>query len=261
MFSAEKLASIGGMADGLAHQVKNRLNQFSLAGGELKLEIEDFIQKHDKLINSEPDLNKTFEYLKNISASLIDNVKRTDGIIKGILDFAKVEKKENFFAPFSLKEVIDLSTNLLITKHETATIPLTVKIDNEDVVYGIKSQLTEVIYNLLDNAYEATKEKKMQLKGSEAHDFTPSIELRLTHNRDLQSIIISDNGIGIQEEDKHKIFAPFFTTKTSYKSGSGIGVYVVKRIVEENHKGKIWFTSEYMKGTNFFIELPKKPVT
>ena len=61
----------------------------------------------------------------------------------------------------------------------------------------------------------------------------------------------------IKDEDKHKIFAPFFTTKTSYKSGSGIGVYVVKRIVEENHKGKIKFTSTYMKGTEFIIQLPK----
>jgi signal transduction histidine kinase len=257
MFSAEKLASIGGMADGLAHQIKNRLNQFSLAGGELKLEIEDFISKHDKLINSDPELDKTFKYLKDISNSLLDNVKRTDGVIKGILDFAKVEEKGNFFAPFSLKEVVDLSTNLLIVKHETSTIPLSVKIDNEETVFGVKSQLTEVIYNLLDNAYEATKEKKMQLKDNESQDFIPAIELRLTHASGHNEIRVSDNGIGIKDEDKHKIFAPFFTTKTSYKSGSGIGVYVVKRIVEENHKGKIRFTSTYMKGTEFIIELPK----
>jgi len=257
MFSAEKLASIGGMADGLAHQIKNRLNQFSLAGGELKLEIEDFMAKHDKLIGSDPELDKTFKYLKDISVSLLDNVKRTDGVIKGILDFAKVEKKENFFAPFSLKEVADLSTNLLLVKHETASIPLSIKIEGEDSVLGVKSQLTEVIYNLLDNAYEATKEKKMLLKDKSAQDFTPAIELSLTHTNNHNEIRISDNGIGIKEEDKHKIFAPFFTTKTSYKSGSGIGVYVVKRIVEENHKGKIRFTSTYMQGTEFLIELPK----
>jgi len=257
MFSAEKLASIGGMADGLAHQIKNRLNQFSLAGGELKLEIEDFVAKHDKLIGSDPELDKTFKYLKDISVSLLDNVKRTDGVIKGILDFAKVEKKEDFFAPFSLKEVADLSTNLLLVKHETASIPLSLKIEGEDSVLGVKSQLTEVIYNLLDNAYEATKEKKMLLKDKAAQDFTPAIELSLTHTNNHNEIRISDNGIGIKEEDKHKIFAPFFTTKTSYKSGSGIGVYVVKRIVEENHKGKIRFTSTYMQGTEFLIELPK----
>ena len=257
MFSAEKLASIGGMADGLAHQIKNRLNQFSLAGGELKLEIEDFVAKHDKLISGDPELDKTFKYLKDISVSLLENVKRTDGVIKGILDFAKVEKKENFFAPFSLKEVADLSTNLLMVKHETASIPISVKTDNDDAVFGVKSQLTEVIYNLLDNAYEAIKEKKTMLKDTKSQDFTSAIELTLTHKNGYNEIKISDNGIGIKDEDKHKIFAPFFTTKTSYKSGSGIGVYVVKRIVEENHKGKIKFNSTYMKGTEFIIELPK----
>ena len=257
MFSAEKLASIGGMADGLAHQIKNRLNQFSMASGELKFEIEAFIAKHDKLINDNSELDKTFGYLKKIAVSIIENVKKTDGIIKGILDFAKMEKKENFFASFSLNEIAGLSSNLLMIKHETATIPLTVKIDNEDIIYGIKSQLTEVVYNMLDNAYEAIQEKKIQLGEKESGTFVPSIELRLTYTQDRQVIKISDNGIGIKEEDKHKIFAPFFTTKSSYKSGSGIGVYVVKRIVEENHKGKIWFVSAYMKGTDFFIELPK----
>lgn len=257
MFSAEKLASIGGMADGVAHQIKNRLNQFSMASGELKLEIEDFIAKHDKLINNDQELNKTFSYLKKIAVSLIENVKKTDGIIKGILDFAKVEKKENFFTVFSLNEIAGLSYNLLMIKHEISALPITIKIDDKDIVYGIKSQLTEVVYNMLDNAYEAIQEKKMIVGKKEPETFIPSIELRLTHTQDRQVIKISDNGIGIKEEDKHKIFAPFFTTKSSYKSGSGIGVYVVKRIVEENHKGKIWFVSAYMKGTDFFIELPK----
>jgi signal transduction histidine kinase len=256
VFSAEKLASIGGMADGLAHQIKNRLNQFSLASGELKSEIADFSAKHNRLIKSDKELGKTFKYLGELADSLLDNVKRTDGIIKGILDFARVENKESFFACFSLKEVISLSTNLLMMKHRLAEFPLTVNISGNDKIYGIKSQLTEAIYNLLDNAYEATKEKKAQLKNKEAEDFIPAIELHLAHKHDRHAIRISDNGIGIKEEDRLKIFAPFFTTKTTYKSGSGIGAYVVKRIIEENHNGKIWFTSNYMEGTEFFIELP-----
>ncbi|MBU1112360.1 MAG: HAMP domain-containing histidine kinase, partial [Candidatus Omnitrophica bacterium] len=60
------------------------------------------------------------------------------------------------------------------------------------------------------------------------------------------------------DEDKKKIFAPFFTTKSSYKSGTGIGIYVVKRIIEESHQGQISFSSEYLQGTTFYIKLPKK---
>jgi len=257
MFAAEKLASIGGMADGVAHQIKNRLNQFSLASGELKNEIDDFSAKHPELIEKDPELKHSFDYMTKIARSLIENVKKTDGVIKGILDFARVEDKDNFFSSFSLKEITDLACNLLIIKHETAQLPITVDLGAEDKVYGIKAQIIEVIYNMLDNAYEAIKEKNVRISKENLASFTPAIELKLTHTADYDVIKVSDNGIGIKEEEKHKIFAPFFTTKSSYKSGSGIGAYVVKRIIEENHKGKIWFVSSYMRGTDFFIELPK----
>jgi signal transduction histidine kinase len=256
MFSAEKLASIGGMADGVAHQIKNRLNQFSLGSGELKNEIEDFIEKHPQMVSNDPELQKTFDYLKKIAVTLIDNVKRTDGVIKGILDFARVEDKENFFSTFHLKEITELAYNLLMIKHETAKLPITIELGKDDNVYGIKAQITEVIYNMLDNAYEAVQEKAAHVGKDTQQPFTPLVELKLSHDLAGSLIKISDNGIGIKDEDRHKIFAPFFTTKSSYKSGSGIGVYVVKRIIEENHKGKIWFNSTYMKGTEFFIELP-----
>ncbi len=257
MFAAEKLASIGGMADGVAHQIKNRLNQFSLASGELKNEIEDFSAKYPELLQKDLELKKTFDYLTKISRSLIENVKRTDGIIKGILNFAKVENKENLFTQISLKEIADLACSLLMVKHESVQLPIKCDFGADDSIYGIKSQFIEVIYNMLDNAYEATKEMKAQFSNQDQGTFLPSVELSLTSSADCYAIKISDNGIGIKEEDKHKIFAPFFTTKSSYKSGSGIGAYVVKRIIEENHKGKIWFVSTYLKGTVFFIELPK----
>ena len=71
IFTAEKLASIGGMADGVAHQIKNRLNHFSIASGELKCEIEDFRAKHKDFVEQNPDLEKTFKYSIEIADSLI----------------------------------------------------------------------------------------------------------------------------------------------------------------------------------------------
>ena len=260
MFSAEKLASIGGMADGIAHQIKNRLNLFSLAAGELKLEIKDFATKHTGLLNNSPELHETFKYLDGISSSIIDNVKRTDGIIKGILDFAKVENKENLFCSFSFREIVELASRLLMLKHEAASLPITLTIEGYENIYAFKAQLTEVIYNLLDNAYEAIQERKTHGTTRESGTFVPEIKVALTHTRELHIIKVSDNGIGIKGEDTHKVFAPFFTTKTSYKSGSGIGVYVVKRIIEEIHKGSIRFDSSYMRGTSFTIELPRPDV-
>lgn len=258
IFTAEKLASIGGMADGVAHQIKNRLNHFSIASGELKCEIEDFIAKRKPLVEQNPDLAKTFEYAIEIANSLIKNVKMTDGIVRGILTYARVEEKETFFSHFSFKEVIDASVELFKIKHELQEFPLTIDLDNCDMIYGVKAQIMESMYNIIDNGYEASLEKKHHLSGEEKKKFAPLIRLKLTEGSHSYHIEISDNGTGIKDEAKQKIFAPFFTTKSSYKSGTGIGMYVVRRIVEENHKGRIWFESTYMQGTKFIIELPKK---
>ncbi|MCQ9206176.1 MAG: GAF domain-containing protein, partial [Omnitrophica bacterium] len=173
IFAAEKLASIGGMADGVAHQIKNRLNQFSIASGELKYEVEALSDKHAGYIGKNPDFKKSLGYLITIAESLIKNVKRTDAIIKGILQFARVEEKETFFSHFSLKECIDLSTELLKIKHSINKIPLKVQLDSPDTIYGVKSQMTEAIYNLLDNAFEATQEKKDKLSQDGKTGYSP----------------------------------------------------------------------------------------
>ncbi|MFH1363070.1 MAG: HAMP domain-containing sensor histidine kinase, partial [Candidatus Omnitrophota bacterium] len=258
IFTAEKLASIGGMADGVAHQIKNRLNQFSVASGELKYEIRDYLKKNPQVTKANKDLKKTLDYLVTIADSLITNVKRTDGIVKGILNFARVEETATFFSNFSLKESVDLSAELLRIKHEISEVPLEVDLGSSDSVYGVKSQITEAVYNLMDNAYEALQEKKTLLAKEGRDAFKPLIKVKLSQKASGSRLEISDNGIGMHDENKAKVFAPFFTTKSSYKSGTGIGMYVVKRMVEENHHGKVGFTSVYMEGTKFFVELPKK---
>jgi signal transduction histidine kinase len=259
LFQAEKLASIGGMADGVAHQIKNRLNHFSIASGEAQYEIQDFVKAHPEMVEQSPDLKKTFDYLAKIAQSLIENVKRTNSVIQGILNYARVEEKDTFFSTFAFSDILNLSLELLRVKHEIAVFPLTVEVDPNFEMYGVKAQIMEAVYNILDNCYEAVQEKfKYHLSPEDQDKFQYDIHLKITQEPAKVIIEIHDNGIGIKEEDYHKIFAPFFTTKSSYKSGSGIGMYVVKRMVEENHKGKVTFQSEYMKGTYFRIELPKK---
>lgn len=260
IFNAEKLASIGGMADGVAHQIKNRLNHFSIASGELQCEIRDFLRDHPDATQQIPDLQKTFDYLIHVSSSLIENVKRTDGIIKGILNYARVGEKETFFSNFSLQEIITLCLDLLRVKHGIVHFPLETNLGDSDTLYGVKAQIMEAIYNLLDNCYEAILDKmtRLETEGQDKNQVVPLITLKLSQTATASLIEITDNGIGIKEEDKHKIFAPFFTTKSSAKSGSGIGMYVVKRMIEENHKGKVTFESTYMQGTKFWVEIPKK---
>ena len=257
IFAAEKLASIGGLAEGVAHQIRNRLNQFSLISGELKFEIKDFEENNEDFFNASKQLQDTFKYIDELAESLKSNIVKTDEVIRGILDFAKMKAKHRMFETFSFKEVVDLAYEMLKVKHHLPEKLTIVKnFRDTDTILGVKSQMTEVIYNLVDNAFEAIEEKYKNLKNDEQLKFNPSINISLTQKSNKTIIKISDNGIGIKEEQTRKIFIPFFTTKASCKSGTGIGMYIVKRMIEENHKGKIWFESKYMIGTDITIELP-----
>ena len=257
IFAAEKLASIGGLAEGVAHQIRNRLNQFSLISGELKFEIKDFEENNEDCFNASKQLQDTFKYIDELAESLKSNIIKTDEVIKGILDFAKMKAKHRMFETFAFKEVIDLAYEMLKVKHHLPDKLTIIKdFKDTDTILGVKSQMTEVIYNLIDNAFEAIEEKYKLLKNEEQLRFNPNINISLTQKNNKTIIKISDNGVGIKEELAGKIFIPFFTTKASCKSGTGIGMYIVKRMIEENHKGKIWFESKYMVGTDITIELP-----
>jgi len=70
-------------------------------------------------------------------------------------------------------------------------------------------------------------------------------------------VIFSDNGMGVKDEDRNKLFTPFFTTKATSKKGTGLGLYVIRKIVEDNHGGKVEVFSTYQKGTEFRLSLPK----
>ena len=116
------------------------------------------------------------------------------------------------------------------------------------------TQLQEVFFNLIDNAYDAIKERKDALKEP---DYRGIITISsIQPQDDFLKIIFSDNGMGLKEGDRRKVFTPFFTTKVSSRKGTGLGLFVIQRIITELHRGRIQFESEYGKGTKFIIELP-----
>jgi signal transduction histidine kinase len=104
-----------------------------------------------------------------------------------------------------------------------------------------KKMLGQVLNNLINNALQATQET-----------VNPVIQITIASKDKLLTLAVKDNGVGISEAAKEKIFTPYFTTKSS---GSGIGLNVVRQILEK-HNGKIHFESEEGKGSCFFVELP-----
>ena len=267
LFEAEKLASIGGMADGMAHQIRNRLNSFGFAAELLKYDVEDFSADHKSFIDKNPDVTEMVNNMSNLIVSINENVKKTNTILTGILDFAKPKGSVTDKELFSMKEIINSSIMLVQIKHHREKVPVVLDIPEDDKIYGIKYQIQEVCFNCIDNAFEAIIEKEQHLKNplfediDKTKEFKPEIKVSLNYlnNKNKYQIIIKDNGIGIKQENKVKIFSAFFTTKPSSKSGSGIGSYVARRMIVEYHNGDVSFESKYGEGTTFIITLPLSP--
>jgi len=116
-------------------------------------------------------------------------------------------------------------------------------------------QLQEVFFNLIDNAYDAIKERQMILN---EEDYRGRIEISVMADQGALHINVQDNGIGIKSDDKRKVFTPFFTTKATSKKGTGLGLYVIQKIIAA-HNGQIRINSVYRSGTCFTVSLPIKP--
>jgi len=120
-------------------------------------------------------------------------------------------------------------------------------------IKGNMVQLQEVFFNFIDNAYDAIVERKVTLNEPGYRGrITVSVKPKSDH---LLEIVIEDNGMGIRDQNNKKVFTPFFTTKTSSRRGTGLGLYVIEKIITEAHKGKISFESQHKTGTRFILEL------
>jgi signal transduction histidine kinase len=220
--ASESLSVIGELAASAVHEIKNPL--FSIRG---------FLQILDNTL-SESDKRK--EYVK----IMISEVDRLESLVKDFLMLAKTQNdsKEVVWVCELVREVVELYKN----SFEKKKIQFRLQAKDESVfLWANKDQLEQVFINLLQNALEAVEEGG-------------SIDVIVSKKEEKVMIEVKDSGRGISPEVRDKIFTPFFTTK---KNGTGLGLFISKRIVE-NHEGKIYFSSDEGKGTIFIVEFPMR---
>jgi nitrogen fixation/metabolism regulation signal transduction histidine kinase len=214
------------MAKQIAHEIKNPLTP-------MKLSIQFLMRSKE---NNDADFDKKLE---KVSGTLIQQIDTLSSIATGFSNFAKMPKPDEH--PFNVVEtlgnVIQLFNNI-----ENIDITSDLGEESEIIIVADKEQISRVFINLIKNATQAIPEG---VRGK--------IHVSLTHAEKLV-IKISDNGCGIPDEIRGKLFTPSFTTKSS---GSGLGLAMVKNIII-NAKGDITFESEVGKGTTFIITLPLK---
>lgn len=210
------------MAKQVAHEIKNPLTP-------MRLSVQSFERKFD------PNDPQIHQQVKEYSDTLIQQIDTMSSIASAFSNFAEMpaQQNETLNVPKIIKLGLDIFNEEYITFHT----------ENEEIFAKFdRTQLIRVITNLVKNAIQATK-------GQE----DPKIKIDVQESENHVLIAIFDNGSGIPEENREKIFEPKFTTKSS---GMGLGLGMVKNIVEAYH-GSITFTSEMDAGTTFVVKISK----
>ena len=221
MERAEHLASLGEIAAGLAHEIKN-----PIAGMKGALEI--FNQKTD-----------TLDPKKEIFTEMLLQIDKIDQIIQDLLSYAKPKKMSMSFV--NANECIENAIKLAKPQIKDKEIDFKFQgLGNGTIAWMDADKMQEVILNLMLNSIYA-----IQKKGA------ITIKLNQGPTKKLE-ILLSDNGIGIKKDHLAQVFNPFFTTKSR---GTGLGLSICKKIIEA-HQGSIEVSSKEKKGTTFFIRLP-----
>jgi signal transduction histidine kinase len=242
-FHEHRLRSIGTMGSMMGHQINNRF-QAILAKAEQTFDIIE--TELEKIV---PDQKRNFfNMAKESLRSIKQNAELGGSITKRLTTFSR---KETQFKPIDLNEVITAVIELLSFKFDIKELNLKTDVQKTDYkIYGDMAQLQDILFNLLDNAHDAEVHKK-----ETDSMYIPQTSIKAYIQNSLWQIEVSDNGIGMSREEYDQLFLPFFTTKATTEKGTGIGLAIIKSMVE-THKGKITAQSTYGEGTTFYITLP-----
>jgi nitrogen fixation/metabolism regulation signal transduction histidine kinase len=211
------------MAKQVAHEIKNPLTP-------MRLTVQSFQRKFD------PQDENIHQKLDEYSKTLIQQIDTMSSIAGAFSNFAKMPAQKT--ETLNVVEVVDLTLDIFNENY------ITFQSDRKEIIASFdRTQLIRVVTNLIKNGIQAIPEGRL-----------PQIIVNVIEENEGVKITVSDNGIGISEENKVKIFEPKFTTKSS---GMGLGLAMVRNIVE-TYRGTITFVSKKDEGTTFTVAFPKK---
>jgi PAS domain S-box-containing protein len=257
LIQSEKMASIGLLSAGIAHEINNPINYISggIAGlqktyiklvnstvtyGEIVQQI-DFEEDINIIVPDRNQINDLISTSNELFECIHEGIKRTTNIVHSMQAFSS--NFENQFENININDTIDSILDILYNSHKNRIV---IKKDfiEDPIIEGLQGKLQQVFLNILSNAIQSIHEKGEIF-----------IKTRWNTKRDKLIISFKDSGIGILDKHKKKIFDPFFTTKDVGK-GMGLGLYLTYTYIEQ-HSGVIKVNSQLGKGAEFIIEIPK----
>jgi len=251
---SEKMASLGELTAGIAHEIQNPLNfvnNFSEVNAELVDEL-----KEELAIGNTQSAIKIADDIRENEQKINHHGKRADAIVKGMLQHSRTSSGQKEWTDINAltDEYLRLAYHGLRAKEKSFNA--TIKTDFDEKIGKIKiepQEIGRVILNLINNAFYAVMEKKKTSKAG----YEPEVSVSTLKTERGIEITVSDNGKGIPQKILDKIFQPFFTTKPTGQ-GTGLGLSLAYDIITKGHEGELKVETREGEGSKFIIQLPTK---
>jgi two-component system, NtrC family, sensor kinase len=258
LVQTEKLASLGQLTAGIAHEIKNPLNfvnNFAALSAELTDELNEVLAPAALDDKTREDVDEITHMLKGNLEKVVQHGKRADSIVKNMLLHSREGSGEH--RPADINAIVEESLNLAYHGARAEKFGFNITLErtfdpNAGMVEVYPQEITRVLLNLISNGfYAATKRKENGEPG-----FEPTLSATTKSLGNKVEIRIRDNGTGIPAEVKERIFNPFFTTKPAGE-GTGLGLSMSHDIVVKQHGGRIDVETEPSSFTEFIVILPR----
>lgn len=261
LITQSKLAALGALTAGIAHEIKNPLNFVNnfaeLTSGlvdELRAELEKIRNRLEA--DDQANIAEILDTIQENTAKIKEHGKRADSIVRSMLQHArgKVGERQSIDLNAMLAEDINLAYHGLRAQDSSFNIKIETDLDPSiGLVEVVPQDISRVFLNIVTNAcYEASRRKSTAPAG-----FTPLLSVISMKKNGHVEIRIRDNGAGVPAAIRDKLFTPFFTTKPSGQ-GTGLGLSMSRDIVVQGHGGELFFETEEGQFTEFVIRLPRK---
>jgi C4-dicarboxylate-specific signal transduction histidine kinase len=254
LIHAEKMASLGELTTGIAHEIQNPLNfvnNFSEVNKELLEEIKTAAAKG----NTDEVMTIADDVLANLD-KVVHHGRRADAIVKGMLQHSRAASAEKELIDINalVDEYLRLAYHGYRAKDKLFNADFTTCYDpSAGKVSIVPQDIGRVLLNLFNNAFYSVSEKKKKLQDN----YQPVVSVCTKKTGDIVSISIRDNGVGISQKDREKIYQPFFTTKPAGE-GTGLGLSLSYDIVTKQHGGSLMVDSKEGDYAEFTVQLPGK---
>jgi GAF domain-containing protein/nitrogen-specific signal transduction histidine kinase len=261
LIQAQKMAALGQLTAGIAHEIKNPLNfvnNFAGLSVELLDELKDTatpaIQTLDE--NSRAEIDDTIEMLTGNLEKIVEHGQRADGIVKNMLEHSRGVTSERRKVDLNnlVEEALNLAYHGARAQDQNFNITLEREYDKDLAdIEIVPQEANRVFINLIGNGFYAATKRQRDSGGA---SFRPTLKVSTRELGDVVEVRIRDNGIGIPADIRDKLFQPFFTTKPTGE-GTGLGLSISYDIVTQQHGGTIEVESEIGEFTEFTVRLPR----